>query len=107
MKRLFNRRSNMWKASIRFLAKELKETLEATTYEDLKIDALVNVLEGYVIYRPVDRSKSNVLWRLSAPFYYLTGIVCFVLLSPILYIFNIELMESDFYHKMREWEKKL
>ena len=107
MKRLFNRRSNMWNHEVRSLAEELLELTEERTHKAYKIEGMMDILRDYNIYKPEDRGNSNALWRLSAPLYYLTGFICFIVLSPILYIFNIDLMESNFYHRMRQWEKKL
>ena len=108
MKGLFKKRA-LWVADKEQLAEELHEIscqLEKQHYE-IK-EELYWKLDEYGVYRkPYKKENSTPLWRLTAPIYYLLGVVFFIILSPLTYILGIDMTNTKLGYAFRSWEKKL
>ena len=71
-------------------------------------DKIYYLLENYGVYfKPIKNKKSKIRYRLTAPLYYIIGIILFIILRPITYLFNISMVNTKIGYFMRKWESLL
>jgi len=111
MKKLFEPKNKMWVVEKEALVNNILELVNNVP-KDVPPYYLENkiyyLLEDYGIYRkPPKNLKSKVIFRITSPLFYLVGIILFIILRPITYIFNINLVNTKLGYFMRAWENRL
>lgn len=111
MKKLFKPQNEMWVATrenlvntILYIVKNKPTDAKAGYIED----KLYYLLEDYGVYRKVyKKEKSKPIFRLTAPLFYIAGIILFIILRPITYIFGVDIVNTKLGYFMRAWEARI